>query len=31
MTVEEVKALLEANKNEIGMKQWEEWNLPWTA
>jgi len=31
MTIEEVKALLEANKNERGMKHWEKWNMPWKS
>lgn len=31
MTISEVKALLEANKNERGMKHWEKWNMPWSS
>lgn len=31
MTIAEVRTLLEANKNERGMKHWEKWNMPWTS
>jgi 3-methyladenine DNA glycosylase AlkD len=31
MTITEIKALLEANKNERGMKHWEKWNMPWSS
>jgi len=31
MKIAEVKTLLEANKNERGMKHWEKWNIPWSS
>lgn len=31
MDIQEIKALLEANKNERGMAHWQKMNLPWTS
>lgn len=31
MKVDEVRALLEANKNERGMEHWAKWNMPWSS
>ena len=31
MNIDEVRNLLEANKNERGMQHWAKWNMPWTS
>jgi len=31
MDINEIKVLLETNKNERGIKHWEKWNMPWSS